>query len=116
MCIRDRTSSLPFGQRSRGDWGGLVMLGKAPINVGGNIPGGTGICPPEGCKNAPGTFYIEGLVGNADSVYGGTDPNHNCGTLRYVRVEYAGTIISPVSYTHLRAHETPEHLVCRLLL
>src|SRR5678815_5188800 len=28
-----------------------------------------------------------------------------------------GTIgITPVSYTHLRAHETPEHLVCRLLL
>eukprot|EP00658_Telonema_sp_P-2_P058445 TRINITY_DN46939_c0_g1_i1.p2 TRINITY_DN46939_c0_g1~~TRINITY_DN46939_c0_g1_i1.p2 ORF type:complete len:110 (-),score=14.76 TRINITY_DN46939_c0_g1_i1:15-344(-) len=24
--------------------------------------------------------------------------------------------IEPVSYTHLRAHETPEHLVCRLLL
>src|SRR5678815_2743682 len=24
--------------------------------------------------------------------------------------------LSPVSYTHLRAHETPEHLVCRLLL
>src|SRR5678815_4526350 len=24
--------------------------------------------------------------------------------------------ITPVSYTHLRAHETPEHLVCRLLL
>ncbi len=22
---------------------------------------------------------------------------------------------SPVSYTHFRAHETPEHLVCRLL-
>ena len=28
-----------------------------------------------------------------------------------------GTIgMGPVSYTHLRAHETPEHLVCRLLL
>ena len=26
------------------------------------------------------------------------------------------TAIAPVSYTHLRAHETPEHLVCRLLL
>src|SRR5674536_131764 len=26
------------------------------------------------------------------------------------RVEFV-----PVSYTHLRAHETPEHLVCRLL-
>src|SRR5674536_36660 len=25
-------------------------------------------------------------------------------------------VITPVSYTHLRAHETPEHLVCRLLL
>ena len=25
-------------------------------------------------------------------------------------------ILVPVSYTHLRAHETPEHLVCRLLL
>ena len=24
--------------------------------------------------------------------------------------------MTPVSYTHLRAHETPEHLVCRLLL
>src|SRR5678816_2008326 len=24
--------------------------------------------------------------------------------------------VSTVSYTHLRAHETPEHLVCRLLL
>ena len=26
------------------------------------------------------------------------------------------TACGPVSYTHLRAHETPEHLVCRLLL
>src|SRR5674536_124817 len=24
------------------------------------------------------------------------------------------TEVRPVSYTHLRAHETPEHLVCRL--
>eukprot|EP01017_Pseudomicrothorax_dubius_P036746 TRINITY_DN528_c0_g1_i5.p1 TRINITY_DN528_c0_g1~~TRINITY_DN528_c0_g1_i5.p1 ORF type:complete len:469 (+),score=87.95 TRINITY_DN528_c0_g1_i5:99-1505(+) len=27
-----------------------------------------------------------------------------------------GLVLYPVSYTHLRAHETPEHLVCRLLL
>eukprot|EP00658_Telonema_sp_P-2_P030548 TRINITY_DN2303_c0_g1_i1.p1 TRINITY_DN2303_c0_g1~~TRINITY_DN2303_c0_g1_i1.p1 ORF type:complete len:135 (-),score=50.07 TRINITY_DN2303_c0_g1_i1:11-415(-) len=32
------------------------------------------------------------------------------------RVLGADTSIIPVSYTHLRAHETPEHLVCRLLL
>src|SRR5678815_5368768 len=29
----------------------------------------------------------------------------------------AGSVgLKAVSYTHLRAHETPEHLVCRLLL
>eukprot|EP00658_Telonema_sp_P-2_P074448 TRINITY_DN63673_c0_g1_i1.p1 TRINITY_DN63673_c0_g1~~TRINITY_DN63673_c0_g1_i1.p1 ORF type:complete len:253 (-),score=42.98 TRINITY_DN63673_c0_g1_i1:54-812(-) len=28
----------------------------------------------------------------------------------------SNTTPRPVSYTHLRAHETPEHLVCRLLL
>src|SRR5678815_2908872 len=28
----------------------------------------------------------------------------------------AHNLYLPVSYTHLRAHETPEHLVCRLLL
>eukprot|EP00658_Telonema_sp_P-2_P058663 TRINITY_DN47180_c0_g1_i1.p2 TRINITY_DN47180_c0_g1~~TRINITY_DN47180_c0_g1_i1.p2 ORF type:complete len:114 (-),score=29.58 TRINITY_DN47180_c0_g1_i1:110-451(-) len=32
-----------------------------------------------------------------------------------VFIQQFGTCI-PVSYTHLRAHETPEHLVCRLLL
>src|SRR5678815_1491257 len=47
---------------------------------------------------------------------------------RYEDTSYQGTVsqgseltLSPsgagsVSYTHLRAHETPEHLVCRLLL
>eukprot|EP00658_Telonema_sp_P-2_P001173 TRINITY_DN10449_c0_g1_i5.p1 TRINITY_DN10449_c0_g1~~TRINITY_DN10449_c0_g1_i5.p1 ORF type:complete len:103 (+),score=18.04 TRINITY_DN10449_c0_g1_i5:120-428(+) len=29
---------------------------------------------------------------------------------------FMAPIVRPVSYTHLRAHETPEHLVCRLLL
>ena len=27
-----------------------------------------------------------------------------------------GRVYKAVSYTHLRAHETPEHIVCRLLL
>ena len=30
-------------------------------------------------------------------------------------LQFNGTA-GTVSYTHLRAHETPEHLVCRLLL
>src|SRR5678815_3085650 len=29
---------------------------------------------------------------------------------------FVGHGVMSVSYTHLRAHETPEHLVCRLLL
>eukprot|EP00658_Telonema_sp_P-2_P004506 TRINITY_DN11681_c0_g1_i1.p1 TRINITY_DN11681_c0_g1~~TRINITY_DN11681_c0_g1_i1.p1 ORF type:complete len:123 (-),score=46.05 TRINITY_DN11681_c0_g1_i1:4-372(-) len=36
-------------------------------------------------------------------------------TMSYVMVVNP-SVMSPVSYTHLRAHETPEHLVCRLLL
>ena len=32
------------------------------------------------------------------------------------RREVAGVIVPPVSYTHLRAHETVLDLVCRLLL
>src|SRR5674536_391012 len=34
----------------------------------------------------------------------------------YLVVPDTGTYQAAVSYTHLRAHETPEHLVCRLLL
>eukprot|EP00658_Telonema_sp_P-2_P006687 TRINITY_DN12528_c0_g2_i1.p1 TRINITY_DN12528_c0_g2~~TRINITY_DN12528_c0_g2_i1.p1 ORF type:complete len:109 (-),score=15.30 TRINITY_DN12528_c0_g2_i1:4-330(-) len=38
--------------------------------------------------------------------------------LEYCMVAVLGgeVLLTPVSYTHLRAHETPEHLVCRLLL
>ena len=32
------------------------------------------------------------------------------------RIEKFEKDVQAVSYTHLRAHETPEHLVCRLLL
>src|SRR5678815_1673797 len=34
---------------------------------------------------------------------------------RLVAVVFRGALHASVSYTHLRAHETPEHLVCRLL-
>src|SRR5678815_4297281 len=33
-----------------------------------------------------------------------------------VSFAFAAVCVRAVSYTHLRAHETPEHLVCRLLL
>jgi hypothetical protein len=67
------TSDQPAGSRARGDWGGLIINGRAPVN----LEGGEG----EG----------EGDTG----VYGGTDENDNSGSLRYVRVEFAGTEFSP---------------------
>lgn len=52
-----------------GSWGGIVILGKAPIN----IPGGTSA--PE---------FNDALS------YGGNNPGDNSGTLSHIRVEYAG--------------------------
>ncbi len=70
------TSSRPFGQRAPSDWGGLVLLGRASINqTGGEAP-------------------IEGLPDDPDFRYGGNDDNHNCGVLRYVRVEFAGVVLA----------------------
>jgi hypothetical protein len=67
------TSDQPVGQRARGDWGGIIINGRAPVN----IPGGEG-------------------VGEADTgIYGGNDPNDDSGSLRFVRVEFAGTEFSP---------------------
>ena len=71
------TSSLPFGQRRAGDWGGLVLLGRAPSNW------------PQGVGN------IEGLPPGDDTQYGGNDPEHDCGTLRYVRLEFSGAELRP---------------------
>ncbi len=68
------TSNQPAGSRNRGDWGGLVLLGTAPIN----LQGGSG--QAEGFANPP--------------TYGGDDPTHDCGSLRYLRVEFAGFEIS----------------------
>lgn len=80
------TSALPLGERTRGDWGGLIVLGKAPINVAAGA---------SGKDNPPGEFYIEGLPATVDTRYGGDDPEHNCGSLRYVRVEFAGSTFAP---------------------
>jgi hypothetical protein len=58
-----------------GSWGGIIMYGDAPINGSGGV-----------------TNYVseDGL----NLVYGGTNSAHNGGTLRYVRVEYAGKKIT----------------------
>jgi hypothetical protein len=57
------------------DWGGLVLLGDATTNLG-----------------APGE--AEGFPGTPP-LYGGNDDAHDCGSLAYLRVEYAGNEVSP---------------------
>lgn len=70
------TSSRPEGERDRGDWGGIVLLGSAPINVAG------------------GTDNIEGIeASETRGIYGGANPAHDCGTMRYVRIEFAGRVL-----------------------
>src|SRR5678816_397246 len=64
------------------------------------------------------------LRGSVDEVY--ADPRdalYSYGPSALERAMLQGTAafasdisVVSVSYTHLRAHETPEHLVCRLLL
>jgi hypothetical protein len=61
------------GNTSRGQWGGLIINGNAPINKNGGQAEG------------------EGSTG----FYGGNNPADNSGVLKYVRVEYAGFEITP---------------------
>lgn len=72
------TSAQAPGERDRGDWGGIVILGRARTNqVDPNIEG---IDPPV--------------------VFGGTDDDDNSGEMTYVRVEYAGIELTPNNETN----------------
>ncbi len=65
------TSVRPAGYRQPGDWGGIILLGRAPINQ-------------------PIPAYVEGILNGA---YGGNNPHDNSGILRYVRIEFAGKVV-----------------------
>lgn len=54
-----------------GSWGGIIMYGDAPVHV---LGGGTTATSEDGMSMQ----------------YGGTNANHNGGSLKYARVEYAG--------------------------
>ena len=64
------TCDAPVGSRERGCWGGLTVLGSAPAN---RTDAGRG-----------------GLYGETQWEYGGEAPDDSSGTLRFVRVEFAG--------------------------
>ncbi|HEU0079466.1 MAG TPA: fibronectin type III domain-containing protein [Longimicrobiaceae bacterium] len=70
------TSARAPGDRKPGDWGGVVLVGRGIINRTGNILlEGTGT----NAASNPSVFYANG-GNNAD----------DSGTLRYVRIEFAG--------------------------
>lgn len=71
------TSNLPVGSRNKGNWGGVILLGRAKNNQTGGIG------------------YIEGLAASTDNAFGGTDDADNSGVLKYVRIEYGGYIFAP---------------------
>ncbi len=82
------TSASPNPQS--GDWGGIVMLGKAGINTSFN--GVNGMLQVEGgIDNA----FGDGLAGSGDAIVPTPIDNDNSGTLSYVRIEYAGYAFQP---------------------
>jgi hypothetical protein len=76
------TSQAPKGFRNRGDWGGLVILGKAynSNNASATIEGITASAGSENGVYGPGT--------------GNSDDADNSGFLQYVRIEFAGIALS----------------------
>src|SRR5215831_9207899 len=63
------TSNKAVGARAKGDWGGVILLGQGITNTGTNQ-------------------QIEGTaVGDSRNFFGGTNPNDNSGTLKYIRIE-----------------------------
>jgi len=69
------TSGKNPGERSPGDWGGIVILGRSKTN-----------------RSSEPT--IEGGIGRP---FGGTNDTDNSGILKYVRIEYAGIAALPNS-------------------
>ena len=79
------TSNAAAGQRSIGDWGGIVILGEAVNNLPANATAGT----PAGIGN------IEGLPTSANTEYGGANDQDSSGILKYVRIEFGGYAYQP---------------------
>jgi hypothetical protein len=89
------TSAQPAGERDRGDWGGIIIMGDAYVNQTAQ-PSVEGLTPPPSDAN----FYKYGTVDATQaSATVGTN-NQNSGSLKYVRIEYAGIELIPNSETN----------------
>ncbi|WP_336987064.1 hypothetical protein [Altererythrobacter aquiaggeris] len=71
-------------ETSSGQWGGVVLAGRAPVTdciAPGATPGTTG------CER-----QVEGAAQPA--LFGGATPGDSSGTLRYVQIRYSGFVLS----------------------
>ena len=78
------TSSKPAGERAPGDWGGIVIIGNGVINRTGPVS-------------------TEGPAGAQQNYSGGADNADISGTLRYIRIEFAGYDVSGGNNTELNS-------------
>ena len=69
------TSSADPDNRNYGDWGGVVILGKAKNNKGTDVS-------------------IEGISASDKGLYGGDNDADNSGVLKYIRIEFAGIALT----------------------
>ncbi len=70
-------------ENSQGLWGGIILLGRAPISDCNTAVAGGSV----GCQQV-----IEGTTG---SLYGGATAEDSSGTLQYVQIKYSGFAIAP---------------------
>lgn len=77
------TSRASAGQRNRGDWGGIIICGRARTNH------------PAGQAAIEGGIADQNIGGKG--WFGGTDDNDNSGILKFVRIEFAGIAVQPNS-------------------
>ncbi len=68
---------------SIGQWGGVVLLGRAPISA----------CPT--VNIAPGTAACQAQVEGTNAFYGGNSATDNSGRYRYMRVQHSGFQVLP---------------------
>mgnify|MGYP006271512481 CR=1 FL=1 len=62
-----------LGSGTRGEWGGVILLGDAPLN------------------STPGETNIEGVPGDDRTLYGGSNEGHDVGIFRFVSIRHTGT-------------------------
>ncbi len=77
------TSDKPAGQRASGDWGGVVLCGRAKTNKH---------------DEGEGVGIAEGGI---ESRYGGTDDNDNSGVMQYVRIEFPGIPLTSIANSEI---------------